>query len=150
MQFTIDRPGCQIRAIAVAVSRFAVDIENPEATAESSNWRPFLEKLSVRTVHMASARRHRRAARCRAIDPIQDAALGHCVRRRAARTQRLEVSFQRAQFAYARGDMADVLVEQRIDLTAVLLGCIAEPDQRANLIQRHVEIAALADEGQVR
>lgn len=44
--------------------------------------------------------------------------------------------------------MADVLVQEIVDFTAVLKWRIAQPQQRADLVQRHVQLAALADERQ--
>ena len=62
--------------------------------------------------------------------------------------QALEVPFQLAQFADAAGDVADVLVEQFIYAPAVFRRRILEAQQQANLVERHVQAAAVADEAQ--
>ena len=58
------------------------------------------------------------------------------------------MALQSPQLADAVGDVPDVLVEQCVDLAAVLRGRVAHPKQHPDLGQRHVEVAAMADERQ--
>ena len=53
-----------------------------------------------------------------------------------------------AQLADAGGDMADVLVEQSVDLAAILRGRFPQCDEGTDLVERHVQVAALPDEGE--
>ncbi len=62
--------------------------------------------------------------------------------------QRLELLLQLAQLTDTGGDMPDVLVEQRVDLTALGLRLVFEPQQHADLVQRHVQRPAMPHEGQ--
>lgn len=62
--------------------------------------------------------------------------------------QRLELLFQLAQLADAGGDVADVLVERRVDVAALGLRRVLEVQQHADLVQRHVQRAAMPHEGQ--
>ena len=82
------------------------------------------------------------------LDPIQDAAARSTMRRAALSPQRAKFAFERVQFADSLRHVSDVLVEQTVDLAAVGLGRVPEPQQHPHFIERHVEIAALADEGQ--
>ena len=56
-----------------------------------------------------------------AVQLIQDAALVDRMRRTAACPQRLQILLERAQLADALGDMPDVLVQELVDFTAVLV-----------------------------
>jgi hypothetical protein len=67
---------------------------------------------------------------------------------RTARAQRLEFLLQRPQFADPLCDVADVFVEQRVDLAAILRRRLAQRDQCPDLVECHVQVAALADEGE--
>ena len=70
------------------------------------------------------------------------------MRRRALLAQASQFTFQRSQFPEALRDMADVLVEQMVDLAAIGLRRILEAQQHAYLVQGHVQAAALADEAE--
>ena len=76
----------------------------------------------------------------------QDAALFGRLRIGAAFAKYLEVPFERPQFADSLRDVADVLVQQGVDVSAVFPGCVLEAQQHAHLVERHVEAAAVADE----
>ena len=62
--------------------------------------------------------------------------------------QAFELLFQLAQLFDAQCHMADVLVQKRIDLQAILRWRVLESQQDTNLIERHVQTSAMADEGQ--
>ncbi len=62
--------------------------------------------------------------------------------------QHLQLLLQLAQLADASGDMADVLVEQRVDLAALGLRLVLEAQQHADLVQRQVQRPAMPHEGQ--
>ena len=64
----------------------------------------------------------------------------------ASLPQLLQLLLQRTQFLDAPGHMADVFVEQRIDVRTLRRRRILEAQQRAHLVERHVEAAAVADE----
>lgn len=57
--------------------------------------------------------------------------------------QRFQLLLQLAQFADTAGDMADVLIKQRADLATLGLRRIFETQQQADLVQRHVQRAAV-------
>lgn len=79
---------------------------------------------------------------------LQDAAFGQVARRRAALAQRLQLVAQRLQLLDARADMAQVGVEQRIDLAALRALRVPDRQQRADLLQIHVQRPAVADQAQ--
>lgn len=79
---------------------------------------------------------------------IQDAAVLRVTNARALLAKCLELPRQLAQFADAGGDMADVLVKQRVHLPALHLRIVLEAQQHPDLIQSHVERPAVADERQ--
>ena len=82
-------------------------------------------------------------------EPIQDAALTFGARRLTLAAQRLELQFQLLQLGNARRDVRDVLIQQRVGgRAAVARQVIPELQQLADLIERHVQRAAVADEGQ--
>ena len=66
--------------------------------------------------------------------------------RAAALAQVLQLPLQRAQLADALRDMADVRVQQRVDVAALRAGGVLHAQQRAYLVQRHVQPAVMADE----
>lgn len=70
------------------------------------------------------------------------------VGRGALRAQGFQLLFECAQFTNARGHVVDVLVEQFIDIPAVFQRGIFEPQQCADFVECHVEVAAMADESQ--
>ena len=59
-----------------------------------------------------------------------------------------QLFLQRAQLANAVGHVADMLIEQRVHFGAVFTGRVFEMQQDANLVERHVESAAMADKAQ--
>ena len=63
-------------------------------------------------------------------------------------TQALELLFQLTQLADATGDMADVFVEQFIHGAAVGRGRILELQQHSDLVECHVQAAAVPNEAQ--
>ena len=77
---------------------------------------------------------------------VEDAAVARRARLAAQPAQLAQLALEGLQLGHAPGDVTDVLVEQRVYLLAVLVRRLAEPEQRAYLIQRHVESAAVADE----
>ena len=81
---------------------------------------------------------------------IQDAAVPGVLRFPAQISQTLELLFQRPQFPNTFGDMPDVLVQQRIDLATVLGRRILEVQKNPDLVERHVQTAAMPDERQAR
>ena len=81
---------------------------------------------------------------------IQDAAVSGVLRFPAQLSQTLELLFQRPQFPNTFGDMPDVLVQQRIDLATVLGRRILEVQKNPDLVERHVQTAAMPDERQAR
>ena len=70
------------------------------------------------------------------------------LRAKAGFPQMDELLFQLPQLANALGNMADVFIQERIDLLAVLRGRILELQQHADLVQRHVQAPAMPDERQ--
>lgn len=79
---------------------------------------------------------------------IQDAT-GTCDRGLAAQlAQFLELTFKLSQYADTTSDMPNVLVKQVIDCTAVLGWSVLEFQQYPNLVERHVQATAIADEQQ--
>lgn len=95
-----------------------------------------------------SSRRRAAGFRRRRIEPAEDAAVVDRVRRCAARTQQLQVLLQGSQFADALLHMPDVLIEPRIDFSAVARRQLAPAQQRADLVERHVPVPAVPDEGE--
>ena len=81
---------------------------------------------------------------------IQHAAVSGVLRFPAQLSQTLELLFQRPQFPNTFGDMPDVLVQQRIDLATVLGRRILEVQKNPDLVERHVQAAAMPDERQAR
>ena len=63
-----------------------------------------------------------RPRRSRGVEATEDAAFGDRMRCDAARAQRLEVCLKRAKFPDALRDVADVFVEQRVDVATILRG----------------------------
>ena len=77
---------------------------------------------------------------------IQDAAFGsHSI---ALLPKRLEFLLECLQVTNALGHVLDVLVEDRVDGMAVLPRGILEEQKRADFIERHIERAAVPDEGE--
>jgi len=60
--------------------------------------------------------------------------------------QTTQLLFERTQFPDPVRDVPDVLVKQCIDLATVRLWRILEAQEHSNFVERHVEVAALADE----
>ncbi|MNG24034.1 hypothetical protein D3C84_1087090 [compost metagenome] len=77
---------------------------------------------------------------------VEDAAMGGGTRLVAAFTQALELLFQLAELLDARGDMANVRVQQGVHIATVFAGGILEMEQSSNLGVRHIQHAATADE----
>ena len=59
-----------------------------------------------------------------------------------------ELLFKLAQLADPLCNMADVLIKQFIDLSAILRRGVFEPKQHPNFIQGHVQPPAMPNEGQ--
>lgn len=57
-------------------------------------------------------------------------------------------AFQHLELPDAMSDMLDVFVEQTVHFAAIFFWCIDEVEQLSDLVERHVEHPALADEGQ--
>ena len=58
-----------------------------------------------------------------------------------------KLALQLSQFTNTTGNVADVLIEQFIDRTAVLRRYVLEAQQDSNFVKRHVQTAAIANEG---
>ncbi len=69
-----------------------------------------------------------------------------CLNFMALSAQRLELLLKQPEFSNAVCDMTNVFVQQRIDGAAIFRRGIAKPQQHADFLQRHVQIAAVADE----
>jgi len=93
-----------------------------------------------------TAQIHRLAVITHAGQSLQDAAISGSLRAVTLGAQGIELDLQTLEFFNALGHMADMLVQQGIDLAAVLLRCIPELQQTAHFIERHIERAAMADE----
>lgn len=79
---------------------------------------------------------------------LQDAAGVRRFGPAALQTQRLQLLLERLQLRDARGHVADVVVQQLVDLTAIVLRRIAEFQQAADFVERHVQRTAAPDEAQ--
>jgi hypothetical protein len=78
------------------------------------------------------------------LQPVQDGAvLCDSV---ALFPQGSQLALQLLQLANASGDLLEVLVQYFVDLLAVVTRCVLETGERPNLVERHVERAAMADE----
>ena len=66
----------------------------------------------------------------------------------ASLAQVFELSLQLAQLLDSLGHMADMLIQKLVDHEAVSRRRVLEPQQDSNLVQRHVQASAMADEGQ--
>ena len=77
---------------------------------------------------------------------IEDAAMLRIPAAEASFTQAFEVLFQYPQLTDTLSHMPNMLIEQLVDLAAVLGRRILELQQHANLIQGHVQAAAVPDE----
>ena len=66
----------------------------------------------------------------------------------ASRAQCPQLHLQEPQLTDARDDMTDVLVQKRIDLAALGLRRILETQQHPDLVERHVERTAMANEAE--
>ena len=89
------------------------------------------------TAHAAaSGKSVQDSAGLRALSPITQAA------------QPLQFLFEPAKLCHPARYVPDMLIEQLINVAAVLLGRIAKLEQRADLLERHVERAAMTDERQ--
>lgn len=67
---------------------------------------------------------------------------------KAAAPEVSELRFQCGQSRYAVDNVSDVLVQQVVDAGAILLRMIAKIEQHPDLIERHVQSAAMPDEQQ--
>src|SRR5262245_54644570 len=76
----------------------------------------------------------------------EDAALVDWASLPASLAKLLELLFQQPQFLDAPGDVTDVLVEQGIDVPAVVRRGILEAQQDSHFVERHVQASAVADE----
>ena len=108
-----------------------------------SSFRPGDGRFSVRTADV-TVWRSRVGLAGRGVELLEDAAPLVRVGRAALRAQRLQIFLQGAQFANAVVDVLNVLIEQFVDLAAALYGPIAKLQQHPDLVQRHVQAAALA------
>lgn len=79
---------------------------------------------------------------------IEDAALGGGMLPLAARAQGLQGAFQGLKLGDAGRHVIEVGVDQRVGLVAGSVGMIVAVQQRADLVERHVQRPAVADEGQ--
>jgi hypothetical protein len=61
-------------------------------------------------------------------------------------TKRPKLDLQDLQFRDALFDVADVGIQERVDLTAVLVGGGAKSEQNPDFVQRHVQGTAMANE----
>jgi hypothetical protein len=77
---------------------------------------------------------------------LQDAAVARRLLHLALGAQLVQLFLQGLQLHDALGHVADVLVQQRVDFAAILLGCVAQAQQFAHFIKRHVQRTAVADE----
>ena len=100
----------------------------------------------MRAVHMARVGAARPAGDVGQL--VENAAVGGVLRLVALLAQALELLFQQAQPTDARSHMADVRVQQGVDIAAVAGGGILEAQQRADLVQRHVQAPAMPYERQ--
>ena len=91
--------------------------------------------------------RTRRMA-CNPGELVQDAAVPGVLRLPAQLPKTRKLLFQRPQFPNALGDMPDMFVQQHIDLSTVLGRRIFEVQKSLDLGERHVQAAAMPDEGQ--
>lgn len=66
----------------------------------------------------------------------------------AALAQVQQLFLQGQQAVNARLDVMDMLVDQGVDAGALVLGAVAQVEQAADLLEGHVQAAAIADKGQ--
>src|SRR5450830_201247 len=78
--------------------------------------------------------------------PLQNAAILDRLRAVALRAQTLQLRLQFLQLTDALSDVADMLVQQGIDLATVVFRRIAELQQAAHFVERHIERTAVANE----
>lgn len=69
----------------------------------------------------------------------QNPAVACILRHHALLAQPLELLLQPPQFPDPCGDVADVFIEQGVDIPAVLAGRVLEPQQHPDFVERHVE-----------
>jgi len=74
--------------------------------------------------------------------------MGHVLDACALPAQALELLLQLLQFVDARGNVPDVGGQQRVHVAAVRAGGVLEAQKYTDLVQRHVQRAAMADERQ--
>lgn len=101
----------------------------------------------MRSVDVAAASFRHLIRRDRVGEPFEDSTVLRRVRLRAQFAQLLQLLFQRPQFTDALSDVADVFIQQLVHPTAVVLRRVLEAQQGADLIQRHVQRSAMANEG---
>lgn len=82
------------------------------------------------------------------IEALKDAAVRRGIGRCALSPQTVQLLFKCAQFPDPSRDVPHVLVEQCIDLATIGLRRILETQEHSNFVERHVEVAALADEAE--
>lgn len=87
-------------------------------------------------------------ASVRSAERLQDFTWVCAVGRDATAPEVSELRFQYRQVCYTVDDVPDVLVEQRIDALAIFSGGLAKIEQRPDLIECHVQGAAMPDEQQ--
>ena len=81
-------------------------------------------------------------------ESLEDAALGRRAFALATVAQRLQLAAQPLQLPYAAIDLPQVLIEQVIYRGATLRRAVDEPQQQPDFIERHIERAAMPDEGE--
>lgn len=88
------------------------------------------------------------ADRARRVELPEDGAVIDVPRAAASMAQLHELCTQMLQCMDSRLDVDDVLVDQIIDRLATVVRLIAQGEQSSDLIQRHVQGAAVANEPQ--
>jgi hypothetical protein len=108
-----------------------------------------IDNASGRSTRSRCCGRRSRSCRERGrVQLLQDAAGVRRLGPAALQAQRLQLFFKRLEFGDSRGHVADVVVQQLVDLAAIVLRRVAEFQQAADLAERHVQRAAAPDEAQ--
>ena len=82
------------------------------------------------------------------VKPLQDATMLRRSPTAAFGPKRLKLALQALQFRDARFDVTDMIVQKRIDLTAVFVRGGPKSEQNPDVVQRHVQETAMANERQ--
>lgn len=107
--------------------------------------------LYWRTVYLTNVGSGARPSRPRCFRQlVQDAAMLGVFCHAAFIAQGAERLVQTTQLAHTLAHMPDVLVEQRVHLCTIFVGGVLEAQQDADLVQIHVQRAALAYEREPR